>query len=100
MKEYRKGAEIENIFKMCLNAHCCIKFRRIPEIDYNEEMYSHAQIRTQGAEKQLRKVNWLVGCSQTPIVHKTIMQYAPLILSYHHQVNTIQNLIQKCEVIF
>ena len=78
-----------------------IFFVHAPTLGFNEKMFSHAPIRPQGAEKWLRKVNWMVGCSQTPIVHKTIMQYAPLILSYHHVwVNTIQNLIQKCEVIF
>ena len=29
---------------MCLNAHCCIKLLWIPEIEYYQKVFSHAQI--------------------------------------------------------
>ena len=46
---------------MCLNVHChVISVSRpqikIPETEYYQKMSSHAQIRPQGAEKQLSKV--------------------------------------------
>ena len=48
------------------SAHCRILLRTgpqiwIPETEYYQKVSSHAQIRPQGAEKQLSKVNVVVG---------------------------------------
>ena len=41
--------------------HVCGPQICIPEIEYYQKVSSHAQIRPQGAEKQLRKVNVVGG---------------------------------------
>ena len=64
----------------------------IPEIEYYQKVYSHAQIGPQGAEKQLRKVNvvgggWVVGVwpktrtapAQNQIRSAELVNYAILI---------------------
>ena len=41
-------------------------------MEYYEKIFSHAQNRTQGDEKQLSKVNVVVGCGGMPVIAETV----------------------------